>query len=187
MILVKCCSIRQSNFAEYLNYLMLSTTLKKAYYIHYKLRRSPWGLVEDNIKMTLVLWLQARFICPCATFSKWVSEKSCWSLLPHRLAAQFPRWWGWRWWSIFIAGAHGLCVSVTKKIIFAKKKSVCHEKCIPDICQFWGTTTIVRPLKRAPGPWLSRKVIKVFSWFFKIFLRSFMILDWFSWFFKVVS
>ena len=38
--------------------------------------------VEDNIKMTWVLWPQAHFICPCPTLSKGVTGKSCSSLLP---------------------------------------------------------------------------------------------------------
>lgn len=39
-------------------------------------------LVEDNIKMTQVLWPEAHFICPWPTLSKWVTVKSCRSRLP---------------------------------------------------------------------------------------------------------
>ena len=49
-------------------------------------------LVQDNIKMTWVLWPQAHFICPCPTLSKGVTGKSCRSLLPpHQSFPSSPR------------------------------------------------------------------------------------------------
>ena len=44
------------------------------------------------------------------------------------------------------------CVCLSgKMIIFAtKKKSVCHEKCLPDICQHWYTSALFMPVRSTP-------------------------------------